>query len=206
MEESETQQLQNKVDKLKLLNLTSNIHNLTPPARQEEDQSRDIALVNVLSVSIRVKQKFLEIRGLEYDPISKKLVQITEPVMNLLGAYRFCKLLQSAEEIEWASYSEDEINSRIIHFFEENIPYFLFYADDYELNPRDFYYIINTLQVFVDSSFHKSKSGKYINTLSRTYGEDVLKKALDTTGDMKSSMKDSGFLSKYNPFKERKWA
>lgn len=204
-EESTTQKLQNKVDRLKLLNLTDNIHHISSTAKQEEDGSRDIALVNVLSVSNRVKAKFLEIRGLEYDPNKKELIQITDPIMNLLGAYRFCKLLQMAEEIEWASYSEDEINARIIHFFEENIPYFLFYREEYELNAKDDYYIINTLQIFIDTSFHKSKSGKYINTLGRTYGEDVMKRALDT-GTSPQQQKDSGFLSKYNPFKESKWA
>ena len=203
-QESTTQKLQNKVDKLKLLNLTENIRHISPTQNQMEDSSRDIALVNVLSVSKRVKEKFLEIRGLEYDPKNKNMIQVTEPIMNLLGAYRFCKLLQMAEEIEWSSYSEEEIDGRIIHFFEENIPYFLFYNNEYELSPRDFYYVINTLQVFIDTSFHKSKSGKYINTLGRTYGEDVMKRALDT-GSSNIQQKDSGFLSKYNPFKDRKW-
>jgi len=202
-EESVTQKLQNKVDKLKLLNLTNNIHNLTPMENREDDSSREIALVNVLSVSRRVKEKFLEIRGLEYDPMEKKLIQVTEPIMNLLGAYRYCKLLQMAEEIEWASYAEEEINKRIVHFYEENIPYFLFWADEYELEEKDFYYVINTLQTFIDTSFHKSKSGKFINTLGRTYGEDVLKKALDT-GATETKREREGFLSKYNPFKDMK--
>lgn len=196
-----TQKLQNKVDKLKLLSLTSGIHNLTPPPQKEADGSRDIALVKALSVTPRVAEKFLEIRGIEYDPKTKQYVQITEPIMNMLGAYRFCKILKMAQEIEWSSYSEDEINSRIIHFFEENIPYFLFWGDDYDLNPRDFNYIISTLQYFIDTSFHKAKSGKYINTLARTYGEDVLKRALDVGGATK---KDEGMLAKYNPFKTRK--
>lgn len=200
-EKSSTQIMQDKVDKLKLLNLANNIHNLNLPQNKEPDGSRDIALVNVLSSSKRISQKFLEIRGLEYDPIKKELVQITEPIMNLLGAYRFCKLLQMAEEIEWASYSEDEIKNRIIHFYEENIPYFLFWHEEYELKERDFYYIVNTLQTFIDSAFHKAKSGKFINTLSRTYGEDVLRKALDTEPNKKKE--ESGFMSKYNPFRGR---
>ena len=67
VEETTTQKLQNKVDKLKLLNLTSNIHNLTPTQQKPDDSSRDIALVNVLSVYPRIVSLFLEIRGLEYD-------------------------------------------------------------------------------------------------------------------------------------------
>lgn len=201
MSEDITQQLQNRVDKLKLLNLTDNIKNLIPPQSKPDDSSRDIALVSVLSVSPRIKEKFLEIRGLEYDEVSKSLIQITEPIMNILGAYRFCKILKLAEEVEWSSYPEEEINKRIIHFFEENIPYFLFWAEEYDLAPRDFGYVITTLQIFIDTSFHKSRSGKYINTLGRTYGEDVLKRALDVDAPRKQ---DENFLQKVNPFRNRK--
>jgi hypothetical protein len=218
---SVTQELQNKVDRLKLLNLTSNIHNLTPPIKQEDDLTRDIALVRALSVAPRIADLFMEIRGLEYDQSSRQFIQVTRPIMNILGAYRFCKLLKRlAEEIEWATYSEDELPQRIIHYFEENIPYFLFYGqveafkiskeyvaeelilnddgiiihrsslkldenelmnlyESYDLHPSDFNYIISVLQNFVDTAFHKSKQGKYINTLGRTYGEDILKKALE---------------------------
>ena len=202
MGEDTTQILQNKVDKLKLLGLTDNLKNIIPGNQNIDDPNRDIALVRVLSVSDRIKEKFLEIRGIEYNPRTKEFTQMTEPIMNILGAYRFCKVLKQAEEIEWASYSEEEIPQRIIHFFEENIYTFLFWADDYELSSRDFNYIITTLQVFIDTSFHKSKSGKYINTLGRTYGEDVLKKALDT-GEAAKKEEAKGFLSKYNPFKEK---
>lgn len=201
---NETQKLQTRVDKLKLLNLTSNIHSLIPPQKQEEDATRDIALVKALSVSPRVVELFLEIRGLEYDPRKKAYITVARPIMNIEGAYRFCKLLKRlAEEIEWASYSEDELPQRIVHYFEENIPYFLFYADRYELDSSDFNYVISVLQNFIDTAFHKSKSGKYINTLGRTYGEDVLKKALDTS-DQRTLNRHEGFLAKYNPFKERR--
>lgn len=198
-----SQKLQNKVDRLKTVGLVSNIHNLTPPTQKTEDSSRDIALVGALSVTPRIQEKFLEIRGLEYDTKTKTYVQITEPIMNILGAYRFCKLLKMAQEIEWASYDEEEIKARIIHFFEENIVYFLFWNEEYDLNPRDFNYVITTLQVFIDSSFHKSKSGKYINTLGRTYDEGTLRRALETDSSSRTK-KEEGFLAKHNPFRERR--
>lgn len=200
---TETQQLQNKVDRLKLLNLTSNIHSLIPPKTQQDDAQRDIALVAALSVSPRIAELFLEIRGLEWDAKHKNCIQVSRSIMNVDGAYRFCKLVKRlAQEIEWASYSEDELTSRIIHYYEINIPYFFFWAEEYELDPGDFNYIESVLQNFIDTSFHKAKSGKYINTLGRTYGEDILKKALDTEGS--SRPKERGFLEKYNPFKEKR--
>lgn len=237
--DSVTQQLQNKVDKIQLINAISKIPALTPPLRQEETGARDIALVQALSVNPRIADLFLEIRGLEYDNKSKQYVQVTRPIMNIEGAYRFCKLLKRlSQEIEWATYSEEELPLRIIHYFEENIPYFLFYGqkkditilqkfsneliidpngnivnrqifvkttvikyheeNDYDLHPSDFNYIISLLQNFIDTAFHKSKQGKYINTLGRTYGEDILKKALDTEKAMET--KRGGFLEKFNPF------
>lgn len=197
-----TQKLQNKVDKLKLLSLTSGIHNLTPPPKQD-DGTRDIALVKALSVFPRLVVIFLEIRGLEYDQKTKQYVQVTKQIMNATGAYRFCKVLKNiAQETEWASYSEDEINLRIIHYFEINFPYFTFRCEEFDLDPMDINYIETTLQSFIDSCFHKAKSGKFINTLARTYGEDILKRALDVGGV--GSKKDEGILAKYNPFKTRK--
>lgn len=199
----ESQKLQNKVDKLKTLNLVSNIHNLTPPHKQEEDSLRDIALVNALSAHPRIQRKILEIRGLEWNPKTKIFEQVAEPRMNHNGAKLVADILTTiAEETEWASYSEEEINSRIIHHFEENIPYLLFYAEEHELQPKYFGYIINMLQVFIDASFHKAKAGKYINTLGRTYDEGTLRRALDI--DSQKTKVQQGFLEKYNPFKERR--
>src|SRR3990167_7026163 len=98
VEETTTQKLQNKVDKLKLLNLTSNIHDLTPRNRQDENSSRDIALVQALSVSPRIVELFLEIRGLEYNSKERKLIQVSRAIMNIDGAYRFCKLIKRLAE------------------------------------------------------------------------------------------------------------
>lgn len=195
----ESQQLQNKVDKLKTLNMIT--HNLTPPQIQQEDPSRDIALVNALSSYPRIQRKILEIRGMEWDIKKKKLIQITEPRMNHDGAKLVADILTTiAEETEWASYSEDEINSRIIHHYEETIPYLTFYAEDYELDPKYFGYIMNMLKVFIDSSFHKAKQGKYINTLGRTYDEGTIRKMMEGEPQRKTKQ-DNGFLSKYNPFR-----
>lgn len=199
-----TQEMQNKVDKLKLLNLTSNIHNLTPPQNNEDNSNREISLVSALSVSPRIMDIFFEIRGLQYDNKTKTYVQVTRPIMNFEGAYRFVKILKNiAQETEWASYSEEEINPRIIHYFEVNYPHFTFYATLYDLQESDLNYVETTLQSFIDSCFHKSKSGKYINTLGRTYDEGVLKKALES--GQQNMRREEGFLSKMNPFKDRSW-
>jgi len=198
----ESQKLQNKVDKIKTLGLLSQTHNLTPPNSEYEDPSRDIALVNSLSSAPRIQAIYLEIRGLELDAKGKNYIQVVKPIMNVDGAYRFCKVFKTlAQETEWASFSEEEINSRIVFYFEENYPYFTFNHIKFELDPMDFFYIATTMQIIIDASFHKAKSGKYINTLGRTYDEGTIRRALETNSPNSQNKKDNGFLSKYNPFR-----
>lgn len=197
----ETQDMQNKVDRLKLMNLTNNIHSLLPPSNKNNSQENNVAFVEALNVTPRLKRLFLEIRGLEWDEHKKEYIQVTRAIMNFEGAYRFVKICQHiAEETEWSSFAEEEIPKRIIHYYEENIPYFLFWNDEYELAERDFNYIMTTLKSFIDSSFHKAKAGKFINSLSRIYDEGTIRKALETP-ESRSNKKEEGFLARYNPFR-----
>jgi hypothetical protein len=201
MGEEETQQLQNKVDKLKLLNLTSNIHSLTPPQKKDEPDQDNVALVSALRVSPRLAAAILDLQGRQYDPQRKEIVQVVEPIMNIKGIWDFisvCRVL--AENTEWATYSEDEIPQRLTHYYECSLPYFTFWYDEYELNPRNFVIIENYLKVFIDSAFHKAKQGKYINTLGRTYSEDLLNKAL--SNEQQKKQKEGGEFSFLNPFKK----
>lgn len=201
MEQDTTQILQNKVDKLKLLGLTDNLKNIIPSNVHQDDSVRDIALIKSLSAYPRIQRKILEIRGLEYDEKEKQVIKVAEERMNHNGARLVADILKTiAEETEWASFSEEEINSRIVHHFEENIFYILFNAEEYNLQSKYFGYIINMFQVIIDASFHKAKSGKYINTLGRTYDEGIMRRALDT-GQL-TKKQEEGFLTKYNPFKK----
>jgi hypothetical protein len=176
-----TQQMQNKVDRLKLLNLTSNIHSLTPPQPQRDNNQDNVALVIALKVSPRLAEAVLFFQGRM--PTEKDgFVQITEPIMNIKGVWAFingiCRVI--SENTEWATYSEDELPTRLIHYYESNLPNFIFNKEKFELKSENFNQIETYLQIFIDSAFHKAKQGKYINTLGRTYSEDLLNKALST--------------------------
>lgn len=176
-----TQQLQNKVDKLKLLNLTSNIHSLTPPQLQKDTAQDNVALVVALKVSPRLAEAVLFFQG--RIPTEKEgFIQITEPIMNIKGVWAFingiCRVI--AENTEWATYSEEELPTRLVHYYEQNLPNFTFQKDLFGLKSENFNQIETYLQIFIDSAFHKAKQGKYINTLGRTYSEDLLNKALQT--------------------------
>lgn len=200
MEQTETEKLQKTVDKAKTLSLLSNLHNLSPPVSQQEDYAGKVAFIEALKVSPRLQNLFLELQGMIFDPAEKKLVRISRPIMNVDGAFRFVKICQHiAEEVEWSNFHEDEINRRIYEYYRTNYPYFTFWHEEYDLDPKDFSYVSTTLMAFIDASFHKAKSGKYINATARVYSEDLLGKTLPTQDDKKRG----GILSGVNPFKRK---
>lgn len=195
--------LQEKVDKVKAIGLLNNIHNLSPPIAKSNDAENSIAVINSLKVTPRLIEVFLEIMGLMYIEEQKKYIQVSKPIMNLNGAFRFIKIVKHiSEEIEWSNFKEDEIDARILKYFETIYPSFTFYHEDYDLDPADFAYIESTLMTFIDSSFHKSKSAKYLNVVGKTYSEDFLAKAV---GDgSKTSIPIESPLSKLNPWRKKR--
>ena len=188
----ENEQLQEKVDKLKTLSLLNNLHNLNPPAKQNNNMS-EILVVEALKVTPRLQDIYLEVRGLARGE-DDKLIKISRPIMNMHGAFKLVKIIQHiAEEVEYANYDEDVIPGRIVLYYEMNYPYFTLWCKDYELDPMDFNYISTTLLSFIDSAFHKAKNGHFSRIVTKTYAEKTLDKAIEGN---KKEEKRGGFLSR----------
>lgn len=202
MQQQEKDILQEKVDKAKAIGLLNNIHNLSPPIMRGNENDNAVAVIDSLKVTPRLIGIFMELRGLLYLPEKKAYIQVAKPIMNINGAFRFVKIIQHiAEEIEWSNFKEDEIDARILKYFQANFPSFTFWHEDYDLNPADFSYVESTLMTFIDSAFHKAKSAKYVNTIAKTYSEDFLARAV---GDAQQNAKKESFLSKLNPMNRKR--
>lgn len=176
-EQQEENPLQRTVDKIKTVNLVNNAHNLTPP-NKFDDRSSDIMIIQALQSKPRILEIILQVKG-QIVNSSGKPIQIRTPIMNDEGAAKLMFiLLNISSETEYATYGEEEIGPRIITYIEQIYPRFTFWADDYDLNPKDFDYIYTTLLSFIDSCFHKAKNGHYARILTKTYSEDLLGKAI----------------------------
>jgi len=198
--EETTQELQNKVDKIKTISLISNPHSLSPPIKKEEDNQNQVVIINALSSEPRLLNIFLEARGLAYDSVTKQFIQMSRPLLNIYGAWKLvaeCKKI--AQEAEFGNFTEEFIPAYVDHFFRSIYPYFTFWHEEYELNPRDFDYVQVTLQMFILSSFYKGKGGKYINVVGKTYDEGFMGKIMQ--GNQHTQKRES-FLERYNPFKK----
>lgn len=183
---TETEILQSKVDKLKALSLLNNVHNLSPSQNKQEFEGNQIEIVKALSSEPRLLEIFLEAQGKIFDPSAKQTIDISEPIMNVKGAWKLvtvCKKI--AQEAEWSNFESEKVPDYIVHFYESNYPYFTLWHEEYALDPRDFNYISTTLQMFILASFYKGKSGKFLNVISKTYSEDLLGKMASNTPEEK---------------------
>jgi hypothetical protein len=197
----ELEKLQNTLNKAKVLSAVSGIHNLTPPQQRESSDEGKVAIIEALRVSPRLQEMFLEVQGLEYSDKKKEVVRVSRPIMNIDGAFRLVKICKRiAEEAEWSYYDDDEIKGRIMAYYSENYPHFTFWHVEYGLDPADFNYVSTVLMSFIDSAFHKAKSAKFVNAISRMYNEDFLGRVMNQGGQAKE--KQPGFLAKMNPFKQ----
>lgn len=188
-------------EKAKALGMISNVHNLSPPKYDRDDDFGKVAIIESLKVGPRLRTMFFEFLGQEFDEETKKVIQVSSPTMNIHGAFRFVKICKRiSEECEWSNFSEDEINRRTLAYYEETFPIFTIWHEEFELEPSDFGYVSAVLMSFIDGAFHKGKNAKMINAVTRVYSEDFLGKVMrDSKTDDKTS-----FISKLNPFRRKK--
>jgi hypothetical protein len=203
MDETNIDKLTRLVDKAKALSVVSNVHSMTPPQKEPDNPSNQVAIIDALRAAPRVLSIYFRLRGQMYNPDTKEIVQISTPIMNERGALKFVGIVMGiAEEIEWSNFGEDEINPRIMKYYEDNYPYFTFWHGDYDLDTSDFNIVGSLLMAAIDGTFHKSKNAKYLNVVGRVYSEDMLGKVLTSTEDNKK--KRMNIIDRLNPFKRDK--
>jgi len=197
----ETQELQNKVDRIKTLSLLNNAHNLTPPKTVQQSDDNQIALIKALDSYPRIQEIYLEAQGLMWSEKEKKAVKIGEAYMNKEGANKLVSELKKIILADWSNFPEEMIPKMLDSFYREIYPKFTIWHEYYELEPRDFEYVSITIKMFILSSFYKGKGGKLLNVLGRTYSEDLLGRVMNVNKENQNVRKE-GFLDKLNPFKK----
>lgn len=182
--------IQQKVDIAKGLAVISNVHKIIPPNNNKQDEIEDIRIIESLKVSPRLEALYLELRGL-IKTESGEIIQYSEPIMNEKGSFKMItELKHIAEETEWANYKEDKIAGRILFHYNNILPAFYNWMEEYELHPRNLDYVQTTLFVYIDASFHKAINGTYARLISKVYNEDFLGKVMNPDKEKKG-----GFLS-----------
>lgn len=202
MSEGNPENVQSKAEKLKLLSLGNNIHNLTPPVQGNDSEQQQVAIVHALKSDNFTSKAYLKLKGLNYDPIIRKWTQYRRPVMNSLGIGNFMQVLENiGDTIEYSNFDKDDIPKFGVHLFEMNYPYFTIYYRDYELSKSDFNIISTLLFNFIMTSLYKAKGAGHRNVVRGVYSEDVLGKLVG--GDPQQAKQGGlgSLLSRLNPMR-----
>lgn len=190
--------IQHISEKVKALSTLNGAHNLIPPSTDPNDTNTQIAIIDALKAAPRLRTLYLELQSL-MEVEEGKLVRVTKPIMNQKGAYRFLMIIRHiSEETEFSNYSEDEVNERIAFHFSENYPHFTLWAEEYAIDENDFNVVASLLLNYIDSSFHKSKDAKLLNTVRGVYSENALGKFLNSPGNPQPQRRSA--LARLNPF------
>ena len=188
--QEEEEELQKRINKLKTLSLTDNVHRLNPPSQAISNEG--IAIVEALKVDQLIMKLQIELQGMMYDYLSKEWVNYRTPIMNQLGIGNLILTIQTiAESIEFSYFDKDEIPKYAKFLFRLNYPYFTIYYKEYELDRKDFNLIGSILFTYIISALMKAKGAGHRNVVRGTYSEDLLGRL---TKD--SQQKEGGFSLK----------
>lgn len=200
--EDRTQHLQNVVDTVKTVQLLQNQHSLTPPQLKQEDNGREIAIIEGLKTKREDMLKlYLEARGLEEE--RGVYVQKNHPYLNIRGALKFVQIIfHIVEPTEFSNFHEDEIPARLVHCYERDITEMKINQEKYELETCDFNWIDSIYQSAIDAAYHKAKGGKFINVVGKTYDEKGMFSLLNPQ-QKKENLSFVDRLGNLNPFTKK---
>jgi hypothetical protein len=194
---SETERLQEIVDKAKTFNISNQA--LTPPQNTPEEEIAQIAIIRALEMSPKKAQEiFFEVTGTAL--VKGKIVFVDpNPLMNLLGGRRLLFDLKSWSEQSFGNIKEDDMGELMAHNFEEIWPYYWANRIRFEIDQMDMGHLKNRLQNSILVAFSRGKNAKALNVAGRTFSEDWGQKLLSSEGNGK---KKEGILEGMNPFKK----
>lgn len=175
---TQTDPMTESVNKLKAMAFINNIHKMSPPQSQMQNQGSGIEIVEALKADSIIEEVGLKLKGYEKDLISKQWTPYRKPVMNQLGIGSFIQKIEAiSKTIEFSSLSEKDIPSFILYNFKEIYPNYTVYFKEYELDLKDFPTISTILMAFLISSFYKAKGAGHRNVIRGTYDENLIGRA-----------------------------
>lgn len=168
----------------------------TPTQETQEEYYNQVSIIKGLSAENDLLKIELRFRGYTYSFFKKQWVKVRKPVMNDYGLGNFMSCLQAVGDLtNFSNYNEKDIPKLVMLFVSTNYPTFRIYADEFELDPKDFNIVFTTLYSYSLSVYRNAKGAGHRNTVRGVLSEDVLNKALgNSEGDGKKKKGLFSFL------------
>jgi len=166
------------------------------PTENPEEKSQQIGIIKGLSTDNDLIRIQMRLRGYVFDHIINQWVKVRKPVMNELGIGNFLSTLQALGDIaNFSNFDEKEIPKLALLFFEDNYPSYIIYAEEFNLDPKDFNIVNSILKFYALAVLKNAKNAGHRNVVRGTLSENLLSKM---TGSEPSNKKKGlfGFLRK----------
>jgi hypothetical protein len=149
-----------------------------PQTESSDETTQQVGIIKGLSTENDLVKIQLRLMGLSYDFFTRRWVQIRKPLMNYLGIGNFMASLQALGDLANFSYYETKDIPKLASlFFEDNYPTFIIYAQEFELDPKDFNVVNSVLKWYALSVLNNAKNAGHRNVVRGTLSENLLQRA-----------------------------
>ncbi len=165
---------------------------LALPNDNSDEQRQQIGIIKGLSTENDLGRIQLRLMGYSFDYFTNQWIPARRPVMNKFGIGNMMNALQSLGDLaNFSNYDEKDIHKLALLFYEDNYPTFIIYANEFELDSKDFNIINSILKFYPLSVLKNAKNAGHRNVVRGTLSENLLQKAFE--GNRNESK--GGFLS-----------
>lgn len=149
-----------------------------PQTEHSEETAQQVTIIKGLSTDNDLTKIELRLRGWSYSFFNKVWIQTRKPIMNSYGIGNFMASLQALGDLaNFSYYEKEDIPKLVVLFFEDNYPTFILYANEFELDPKDFNVINSILKFYALSVFNNAKNAGHRNVVRGTLSENLLQRA-----------------------------
>lgn len=149
-----------------------------PQQEKQEDTAQQINIIKGLSTENDLTRIELRLRGYTYSYFMRGWVKIRKQIMNDYGIGNFMASLQALGDLaNFSNYDEKDIPKLTVLFFEDNYPTYVLYANEFELDPKDFNVVNSILKFYALSVLKNAKNAGHRNVVRGTLSENLLQRA-----------------------------
>lgn len=178
-----------EVNKLARATLASQTLKQTVTPRSEPNsmqESSEIGIIRGLSPERLLVKIELRLMGFRYDNLLRKWVNYRTPIMNEEGIGNFMNCLQVIEDnVAFSFYNEKDIPRYVYLAFLQNYPTYITYAEQFDLDYKDYNIIETLLFHFILSVYMAARHGGHRNAVRGTLSENVMAKLFEGKSDGK---------------------
>lgn len=163
---------------------------ITPPSDSAEEHYNQASIIKGLSTHNILERIELRAHGYKYSPLKKEWIKVTEPLMNELGINKLLMFLEALGDLAiFSNYDKKQIPKIADFYFTNAYTEFVVYAHEFGLKEYRKKEVLNILFSFYLSALNSAKNAGHRNTIRGVLSENVMARALASSGDMPKKRK-----------------